>query len=121
MSGESGQGGTRRLVIGVEARARRPGSSLYLVTAFTGEALVGNVGSLAPGVLDRTGWTETLYRRQDESEGAEHQALVRGVQLPGGFRPLVGRDLEERERLEEIRLGARRRADAPGGGRGAAC
>src|SRR5712675_3527934 len=49
------QGGIRRLVIVVEARARRPGSSLYLVTAFTGEALVGNVGSLAPGVLDRTG------------------------------------------------------------------
>jgi len=102
------QGGIRRLVIVVEARARRPGSSLYLVTAFTGEALVGNVGSLAPGVLDRTGWTETLYRRQDESEGAEHQALVRVFQLPGGFRLLVGRDLEERERLQKIVLDAGR-------------
>jgi len=102
------QGGIRRLVIVVEARARRPGSSLYLVTAFTGEALVGNVGSLAPGVLDRTGWTETLYRRQDESEGAEHHALVRVFQLPGGFRLLVGRDLEERERIREIVFAAGR-------------
>src|SRR5712691_10960814 len=57
------QGGIRRLVIVVEARARRPGSSLYLVTAFTGEALVGNVGSLAPGVLETRGWAETVYRR----------------------------------------------------------
>src|SRR5262249_33452416 len=94
----------RRLVIVVESRARRPGSSLYLVTTFTGEALVGNVGSLAPGVLDRTGWAETLYRRQDETEGAEHQALVRGVQLPGGFRLLVGRDLGVREGLQEVDL-----------------
>jgi signal transduction histidine kinase len=102
------QGGIRRLVIVAEARARRPGSSLYLVTTFTGEALVGNVGSLAPGVLDRTGWAETLYRRQDETEGAEHHALVRVFQLPGGFRLLVGRDLEERERLQRIVLDAGR-------------
>ena len=40
-------GGIRRLVLVVDARARRPGSSLYLVTTFTGEALAGNVGSLA--------------------------------------------------------------------------
>ena len=102
------QGGIRSLVITVEARARRPGSSLYLVTTYTGEALVGNVGSLAAGVLDRPGWTETSYRRQDESEGAEHRALVRVFQLPGGFRLLVGRDLEERERLENIVLEAGR-------------
>src|SRR5919197_6570446 len=59
------QGGIRRLVITVEARARRPGASLYLVTTYTGEALDGNVGSVAAGVLDRPGWTETSYRRQD--------------------------------------------------------
>ena len=96
------QGGIRRLVVVVEARARRPGSSLYLVTTFTGEALAGNVGSLVPGVLDKPGWAETLYRRQDESEGAEHHVLVRVFQLPGGFRLLVSRDLEERERLQRI-------------------
>ena len=50
-------GGLRRLVLIVENRSRRPGSSLYLVTAPTGEALAGNVGSLAPGVLDKTGWS----------------------------------------------------------------
>src|SRR5438309_3910990 len=54
------QGGIRRLVLSVDNRTRRPGSSLYLVTTFSGEALTGNVGSLMPGVLDRSGWTETL-------------------------------------------------------------
>ena len=40
--------------------------------------------------------------------GAGHHALVRVFQLPGGFRLLVGRDLEERERLNEIVLAAGR-------------
>ena len=42
-------GGIRRLVIVVDARARRPGSSLYLVTTFAGESLAGNVTALPPG------------------------------------------------------------------------
>jgi hypothetical protein len=96
------QGGIRRLVIVVDLRSRRPGSSLYLVTTATGEGLAGNVGSLEPGVLDNPGWLETSYRRLEAPEGIEHHALVRVVQLGGGFRLLVGRDLEERERLYGI-------------------
>ena len=95
-------GGLRRLILIVENRSLRPGSSLYLVTAPTGQALAGNVGSLAPGVLDKTGWSETVYRRLDEQEAAEHSALVRVTQLSGGFRLLVGRDLEERARMRDI-------------------
>ena len=107
-------GGIRRLVIVVDARARRPGSSLYLVTTFAGQALAGNVTALAPGTLDTPGWNETVYRRLDEAETAarpphpEHHALVRVFQLPGGFRLLVGRDLEERERIYHIVLAAGR-------------
>lgn len=98
-------GGIRRLVIAVDSRARRPGSSLYLVTTFAGEALAGNITSLPPGTLDKPGWVETLYRRLDETEGPghpEHYALARVFQLTGGFRILVGRDLDERERLYHI-------------------
>jgi signal transduction histidine kinase len=105
------QGGIRRLVLVIDARARRPGSSLYLVTTFAGQALAGNVTALTPGVLDNPGWTETNYRRLDEAEGRdhpEHHALVRVFQLPGGFRLLVGRDLEERERIYRIVLAAGR-------------
>ena len=107
-------GGIRRLVIVIDARARRPGSSLYLVTTPAGEALAGNVTALAPGILDNDGWTETVYRRLDETETPEraerpeHEALVRVFQLPGNFRLLVGRDLDERERLYHIVLAAGR-------------
>jgi len=96
------QGGIRRLVIVVDVRSRRPGSNLYLVTTPTGEGLAGNVGSLEPGVLGHPGWLETSYRRIDAPEEAEHRALVQVVQLPDGFHLLVGRDLEERERLYAI-------------------
>jgi signal transduction histidine kinase len=99
LSEQYAQGGIRRLVIVVDLRSRRPGSSLYLVTTPTGEGLAGNVGSLEPGVLDHPGWLETNYRRLDAPEGSDHRALVQVVQLPGGFHLLVGRDLEERERL----------------------
>ena len=106
LSEQYGQGGLRRLVTVVDVRSRRPGSSLYLVTTPSGEGLAGNVGSLEPGVLDRPGWLETNYHRLESPEGAEHRALVRVVQLPGGFHLLVGRDLEERERLFGIVVNA---------------
>ncbi|MFZ0846513.1 MAG: ATP-binding protein, partial [Pseudolabrys sp.] len=76
-----------------------------------GEALAGIVTALQPGILDNPGWTETAYRRLDEAESPEHpdhHALARVYQLPGGFRLLVGRDLDERERLYHIILDAGR-------------
>lgn len=101
------EGGIRRLVLLVEARSRRPGSSLYLVTTPTGEGLAGNVGSLPQGVMTTQGWSETVYRRIDESDTSElHRALVRVYHLPGGFRMLVGRDLEERDRIFDVVLDA---------------
>ena len=54
---------------------------------------------------EHPGWIETAYRRLDEAEGGEHpehHALARVFQLPGGFRLLVGRDLDEREALATI-------------------
>lgn len=94
-----GRRGLRGLVFTMENRALRPGANLYLVTAPTGQALAGNVGSLMPGVMASTGWSETAYRRLDEQDTADHRALVHVSELPGGFRLLIGRDLEERRRL----------------------
>ena len=96
------EAGIRGLVLIIDLRSRRPGSNLYLVTTPTGEALAGNVAALAPGALDHPGWIETSYRRIEQQEETEHRALVEVVELPGGFRLLVGRDLEERERIYGI-------------------
>jgi signal transduction histidine kinase len=91
--------GLRGLVFTIENRALRPGANLYLVTTPTGQAIAGNVGSLAPGVMGSSGWTETAYRRLDDQDNADHSALVRVTELTSGFRLLIGRDLDERRRL----------------------
>ncbi|WP_445501809.1 HAMP domain-containing sensor histidine kinase [Microvirga sp. G4-2] len=95
-------GGLRRLVNSVERRSRTPGASLYLVTTSVGERIAGNVGALPPGVIDRVGQFETLYNRTDETDTKPNVALVRVYLLPGDFRLLVGRDIEERIRLRDI-------------------
>ena len=69
------------------------------MTTPTGQAVAGNVGSLAPGVMGTSGWSETAYRRLDDQDTADHRALVRVTELSSGFRLLIGRDLEERRRL----------------------
>lgn len=94
-----GRRGLRGLVFTLENRALRPGANLYLVTTPSGQAIAGNVGSLSPGVMASKGWSETAYRRLEEQDSTEHRALVSVSELPGGFRLLVGRDLEERRRL----------------------
>src|SRR6185437_12921316 len=87
------------LVFTIENRALRPGSDLYLVTAPDGRAIAGNVGALAPGVIATLGWSETAYRRLDDQDTSDHRALVRVTELGGGFRLLIGRDMEERRRM----------------------
>jgi signal transduction histidine kinase len=83
----------------IERRALRPGANLYLITAPNGVSIGGNVGSLSPGVMATTGWSETAYRRLDENDTTEHRALVKVTELSNGFRLLIGRDLDERRRL----------------------
>ncbi|TXJ11366.1 MAG: HAMP domain-containing protein [Afipia sp.] len=94
--------GLRGLVATVEGRALRPGANLYLVTTPQGQGVAGNVASLEPGVMDHPGWAETFYKRLEETDTKSHYALVKVSQLSGGFRILVGRDLEERRRLFAI-------------------
>jgi signal transduction histidine kinase len=99
LSDEFSSRGLRGLVQAIENRALRPGSNLYLVTTPAGQGVAGNVGSLQPGVMASKGWSETIYRRLDDQDKDVHRALVFVTEQPGGFRLLIGRDLEERRRL----------------------
>ena len=102
------RGGIGRLAAVVELRSRRPGSSLYLVANPLGQGVAGNVASLDSGILSQNGWVETSYQRLDSPEGVEHRALVLVSELPGGFHLLVGRDIEERQRVYDIIITAGR-------------
>ena len=91
--------GLNGLVFTIGKRALRPGANLYLLTLPNGQAIAGNVGALAPGVMGMQGWTETAYLRLDDNDNTDHRALVRVTEMTNGFRLLIGRDLEERQRL----------------------
>ncbi len=95
------EGGISQLVEIVQRRARQPGADLYLVTTHAGEPIAGNILSLPPGVLDQPGVVETDYLRAGDIS-AKHRAMARIFALPGGFRLLVGHDIEEGERLRHI-------------------
>lgn len=97
------QGGIRKLVAVVDERSNRAGSgSLYLLTTVTGDTLAGNVSGLPGASLAEAGERELPYQRVGESQAAPYPAVVRVFVLPGGYRLLVGRDTEERERLAAV-------------------
>jgi signal transduction histidine kinase len=105
LSEQYAQGGIRRLGVVIEERSREPGSSLYLLTNFSGEPLAGNVARLPQGVLDRPGFVETPYETVDEAPPGR-RALAKIFLLPGGFRLLVGHDLRDRAQIGAVMVRA---------------
>lgn len=99
------EGGIGRLVQAVQRRSEQPGGGLYLVTTHAGEPIVGNVANLPPGVLAQPGLVETDYLRASDLT-TPHRALARIFALPGGFRLLVGHDIDEALRMRRIFAGA---------------
>lgn len=95
------EGGVRQLVEAVGRRVQAPGGSLYLVTTRAGDSIVGNIA--APRATPTAGddLVETMYRRPDEMEESHH-ALMRLLLLPGGFRMLIGHDIEDHAVLRGI-------------------
>ncbi|MCW2307871.1 sensor histidine kinase [Rhodobium gokarnense] len=100
------RGGIGRVVRFVDHLSRRPGASLFLVTDFSGNAIAGNVASVPAAVLaDPDARPQRLrYARFDGTgnEVGDQLALVKVVELPSGFRLLVGRDIGEREQFRDV-------------------
>jgi signal transduction histidine kinase len=101
LSEQYSEGGIHQLVAAVERRVRSPGGSLYLVTTHNGDNIVGNIAALPANLSLGSDAVETKYRLPNETE-ASHLALMRQFVLPGGFRLLVGHDIEDRQVLSEI-------------------
>jgi signal transduction histidine kinase len=106
LSEQYAQGGIRRLVQSIKNRTQRPGADLYLVTTPAGEPIAGNIANLPEGVLSHPGLVETTYQPAGSPPAKDRRALARIFALPGGFRLLVGHDLEEGESLRHILGGA---------------
>ena len=99
-------GGIRRLSGIIERRSLQPGAFLFLLQGAAGEPIAGNISGVSVAVMARSDLVETSYQRLEEIDGltqsVTREALVRIVQLPGNQRLLVGRDHEERERLNGV-------------------
>lgn len=80
----------------VAERARNQRQSLYLLTAPDDRPLSGNLDSWPEVASLEGGWMDFSYRRPVGGEIELHRARARHFQLPGGFRLLVGRDVQER-------------------------
>jgi signal transduction histidine kinase len=102
------RGGLPMLARVLERRTRQPSANLYLIADANGQPLAGNVSAIAPGVLDRIGWTERPFRYERLSEDSagekeqDHFALAVIVRLPNQMLLLVGRDLGEPEKIRVI-------------------
>jgi signal transduction histidine kinase len=99
-------GGIQRLVRFVERRSAQPGSSLYLVTTAAGETLAGNIASVDGDILLEAGGYELSYHVIEDGVAHPRHAYVESVALPGGFHLVVGRDLDEADRLHLVILRA---------------
>ncbi|GAC1332695.1 MAG: ATP-binding protein [Beijerinckiaceae bacterium] len=101
LSEQYAEGGIRQLVEVIQRRTRQPSASLYLVTTYAGVPVAGNVAALPEQLVAKSGLVEASYQRAGETT-ARHRALARVFVLPGGFRLLVGHDIEDRESLRKI-------------------
>ncbi len=94
LSDQYNAGGIRRLTQVVDARSRRPGSNLYLVTTPNGDGLAGNVGSLPTGILDKPGRDRDRLSpdrggrdRGTASRAGARLAIAERLQASGRARP----------------------------------
>jgi signal transduction histidine kinase len=96
------EGGIRQLALAVQHRVQAPGSSIYLVTTYTGDVIAGNITGSSMLPAESGELIETTYQRSGGLDDSTHLALARLFLLPGGFRLVVGHDIEDHDVLRKI-------------------
>ena len=95
-------GGMFTLARTVANRSLTPGNSLYLVTDADGQHVAGNLTSVSRDLWNSTGRVEFVYDRRGQKGTESRLALASVFRLSGGFRILVGRDIEDRRVFERV-------------------
>ena len=86
-----------------ERVSRKPGGySIYLLADEDLRPLVGNISRWPPGRATQDGWLDFRLEGEGWPAGEVHRARARAFQLRGGFHLLVGRDLHELQRTEQL-------------------
>jgi signal transduction histidine kinase len=95
-------GGLDQLVRIVAERSQTPGNSLYLVADKDGKQLAGNLSAVSPQLWDSLGPVEFVYSRPAPGGVERRLAFANVFRLPGGYRLIVGRDIEDRRELARL-------------------
>ena len=95
-------GGLDQIVRIVAERSQTPGNSLYLVADKDGKQLAGNLSAVSPQLWDSLGPVEFVYSRPAPGGIERRLAFANVFRLPGGYRLIVGRDIEDRRELARL-------------------
>ena len=95
-------GGQDQLVRIVAERSEIPGNSLYLVADAEGRRIAGNLSAVSPELWNSVGPVEFVYSRPAPGGTEARLAFANVFRLPGGYRLIVGRDIEERRELARV-------------------
>jgi signal transduction histidine kinase len=95
-------GGLSRLVSTVADRSQTPGNSLYYVADPEGHRIAGNLSTISPELSNSLGPVEFVYSRPAPGGVETRLAFANVFRLPGGYRLIVGRDIEDRRDLARL-------------------
>jgi signal transduction histidine kinase len=96
------QGGLASLTRTVAERSLTPGNSLYLVTDASGRYEAGNLRAVTPELWNVIGRVQFAYRRPSPTGDEMRLAIANVFRLEGGYRLIVGKDIQERREFEAL-------------------
>jgi len=95
-------GGLPRLNQVVAQRSASAGAGLYLIADPDGARVSGNLTAPSPALLEKRGRVQFPYSAPAPGGTETRLAIGQVFQLSDGYRLVVGRDIEDRRRLEDI-------------------
>ncbi len=95
-------GGLPRLNQVVAQRSAAPGSGLYLIADPKGKRVSGNLAQPSAALLEQRGRVQFPYGAPGPEGTETRLAIGQTFQLSNGYRLVVGRDIEDRRKLQDI-------------------
>jgi signal transduction histidine kinase len=87
--------------------SRNPrGHAIYLLIDPAGRRIVGNLDRWPLDVGHQPSWLEFFIQDPDSPRGDTYRARARQIELAGGYRLLVGQDVQEQQRLRALMVDA---------------
>lgn len=102
LSAEYRQANLFKVMRTISQRSMQPDASVYLITDAAGNPIAGNVSQLIYDMAMAAEDAPFPVRYMQLSLGEAHRAMAKQTMLGGGYRLLVGRDVEDRIEFSTI-------------------